>query len=404
MKALEIPLKRNFIPRVRASFFSLAAIGLAACVAPADRQNVSALPSGAAMDAEIERLMAAEDVKGLAVAVIDGEEIVHVNAYGFRNVEKALPLETETVMYGASLTKAAFAYMVLQLVDEGVLDLDRSIADYLDKPLPEYEAYRLLEGDEEWRDLTARIILSHRTGLINLRFFEPGGDLKFHFPPGESYAYSGEGFWILQFVLEEGLGLDVKAEMQRRIFDRFEMTRTDMQWRADFAENLADGYAMDGSFEPHDERSNVSASGSMDTTIADQARMWRGMLAGDGLSAEMRAAWVSGQFPIRTTQKFPTLQVHQTRDPRGEAIDLSAGLGVETWRGVNGVNFAKGGHNDWTGNIVICQEAEQRCLVMLGNSVRAEIIFPEIAELVLSETNYPWWWTYPALHGDRPSP
>ncbi len=350
------------------------------------------------LDAEVRSLMAAEDVKGLAIAIIERDRITHLRAYGMRNVEKALPLETDTVMYGASLTKAAFAYMVLQLVDEGLIDLDRPIALDLAKPLPSYPEWTSLAGDEQWRLLTPRIILSHSTGLANLRSLEANQDLQFHFEPGTRVAYSGEGFRILQLVLEEGLGLDVKKEMQMRVFDRFGMTRTDMQWRADFATNLADGYAMDGSFEPHDERSWVSASGSMDTTIGDQARMWRGMLAGEGLSKAMRAEWVRLQVPIHSARKFPTIEFHATTDRRGASITLGEGLGVETWQGPKGLSFAKGGHNDWTGNLVICQEVEQRCLVMLANSVRAEIIFPAITRLVLGETNYPWWWTYPQLH------
>ncbi len=377
---------------------------LVACDYPAVTTAPVTAPStierGADLDAYIEDLMAREQVVGLAVSVVEGGEITHLNAYGYRNLENGLLLETDTVMYGASLTKAAFAYMVLQLVDEGRIGLDQPIAEMLDRPLPEYDMWASLEGDEEWRDLTPRILLSHTTGLANLRFLEPDWDLRFHFAPGTSYAYSGEGFWLLQFALEEGLGLDVKAEMQARIFDRFAMTRTDMQWREEWRTNLADGYAMDGSFEPHDERSTVSASGSMDTTIADQARLWQGMLAGEGLSDAMRAEWVSSQFDIQTAQKFPTTLVHETRDPRGPEIGLSAGLGVETWEGPYGPAFAKGGHNDWTGNIVICQQIQDRCLIMLGNSVRAEIIFPAIAEAVLGETAYPWWWTYPALHGE----
>jgi len=370
-----------------------------ACASHDAEPSKTSLLSGRALDAEITRLMAAEDVKGLAVAVIERDEITHLRSYGYRNVERRLPLEPDTIMYGASLTKAAFAYMVLQLVDEGKIDLDTTIDRYLPKPLPEYEWWSSLDDNEEWKQLTPRIILTHTTGLNNLRYIEDDQNLTFHFTPGEHYAYSGEGINILQTVLEEGLGLDVKVEMRKRIFDPFDMPNTSLQWREDYADNLADGYAMDGSFEPHDERSNVRASGSMDTTIADQARMWRGMLAGEGLSKKMRAEWVRVQFPIRTVQKFPTIPFYETMDPRSEVIDLSAGLGIETWQGPYGRNFAKGGHNDWTGNIVICQEVEQRCLVMLANSVRAEIIFPEIAEIVLGETNYPWWWTYPKLHG-----
>jgi len=353
-----------------------------------------------ALDSRIEALMAREQVVGMAVAVVERGEITHIGAYGYRNRESALPLETDTIMYSASVTKAAFAYMVMQLVDEGRLNLDRSIADYLPRPLPEYEDYTDLAGDERWRQLTPRILLSHTSGLANMRFLEEDRRLRFHFTPGEHYAYSNEGIWILQTVLEEGLGLDVGAEMQTRVFDRFGMTRTSMQWRDDFGGNLADGYSIDGTFEPHDRRDNVAAAGSMDTTIEDQARMWRGMFSGEGLSPAARAEWVSAQFQIRTVQKFPTIQFYNTTDPRGEVTNLSASFVGESWDGPNGRYFSKGGHNDWTGNLAICAEGQQRCLVILGNSVRAEVIFPEIAEMVLGETGFPFWWIYPELHGE----
>ena len=351
----------------------------------------------AALDQRIEALMQREDVVGLAVAVIDHGEIAHVQTYGYRNREQALPLQTDTIMYGASLTKAVFAYTVMQLVDEGRLDLDRSIADYLPRPLPEYDDYTDLAGDPRWRLLTPRILLNHLSGLANLRWLEEDRRLRFHFTPGEHYAYSNEGIWVLQTVLEQGLGLDVGAEIQRRMFDRFGMTRTSMQWRDDFAANLADGYAMDGTFEPHDHRDNVAAAGSMDTTIADQARLWQAMFAGVGLSQHGRAEWVRAQFPIRTAQQFPTIQFFDSTDPRGPEIGFSASPVGETWDGPGGRYFSKGGHNDWTGNLVICAEAQQRCLIMLGNSVRAELIYPEITEMVLGETGLPWWWSYPAL-------
>ena len=377
----------------------ITAATLGACsIAPPSNAPLTLVPDNETLDSRIETLMTEQDVKGLAIAVINGNQISHLRTFGYRNVENQLPLETDTIMYGASLTKAAFSYMVMQLVDEGLIDLDRSIADYLPEPLTVYEGWATLEGDEDWRKLTPRIILTHSTGIHNLWFLEPDHDLQFHFEPGTHYAYSGEGFRILHTVLEEGLGLNVKEEMQTRVFDRFDMPNTSMQWREDFAANLADGYAMDNSFEPHDERSNVSASGSMDTTIADQARMWRGMLNGEGLSDASREEWIAPNIAIRTAQKFPTIENYDTFDPRGESISLSAGLGVETWEGSAGRTFAKGGHNDWTGNIVICQDERKRCVVLLSNSVRAEIIYPEIVDMVLGDTGYPWWWVYPDLH------
>jgi CubicO group peptidase (beta-lactamase class C family) len=352
-----------------------------------------------AIDAEARRLMEREDVQGLALAIIEDGQVAYVAAYGRRNVELSLPLTTDTIMYGASLTKAAFAYMVLQLVDEGRVGLDTSLADLLPRPLPEYEDGADLARDERWRALTPRMLLNHTSGFPNFRWLEPDQRLRFHHAPGSRYGYSGEGFWILQLVLEQGLGLDVGEQMQTRVFDRFGMTRTSMTWRPDFAANLADGYGIDGSMEPHDERSTVSAAGSMDTSISDQARLWAGILRGDGLSAASRAELIRPQAPILSAHQFPTL-THDI-DPRNAEIELAAGLGVVTFRDTSGPAWFKGGHNDTTGNMVVCLEHEKRCVVLLANDVRAERIYPELARVILGDTRMPWTWEYDWLQTDR---
>lgn len=187
--------------------------------------------------------------------------------------------------------------------------------------------------------------------------------------------------------------------MQTRVFDRFGMTNTSMAWRPDFAANLADGYGLDGSMEPHDERSGASAAGSMDTSIADQARLWAGIVRGDGLSAESRAELVRPQVPISSPHQFPTLMTEI--EPRNAEIGLSAGLGVVTFRDTTGPAWFKGGHNDWTGNMVVCLESRRRCVVMLANDVRAERIYPEILRMILGETKMPWTWEYGWLDVSR---
>ena len=342
------------------------------------------------IDREAKRMMAEAKVQGLAMAVIDDGKVVFVRSWGRRNVEKNLPLQTDTIMYGASLTKFAFAYMVMQLVDEGKVDLDRSIAGYLPKPLPQYPFYEALSGDERWRKLTPRILLSHTSGLANFAFLEPDQKMRLHFDPGTRYAYSGEGLILMQFVLETGLGLKVGDEMQRRVFDRFGMTRTSMMWRADFAENLADGYRIDGSFEAHDERSKPRAAGSMDTTITDFARFLGGFARGEGLSATSRAEMIKPQIAITTPSQFPTF-VNAT-SPAMKAINLSAGLGVITFEGPFGHAFFKGGHNDSTGNQAICVEKGRRCVLFLSNDVRAESLYQRLTEATLGDPGMPWSW------------
>ncbi len=368
------------------------------CLLPA---ATHAQPVGASSLAEaVDSVMRDTGARGIAVAVVEDGKVVDVQAHGDRNAAGD-PLTTDTVMYAASLTKTAFAYMVLQLVDEGVIDLDRSIADYLPRPLTDYGSdeiedryarYSDLAGDERWRMLTPRILLTHRSGFANFGFLEPDGKLRFHFDPGARYGYSGDGIILLQFVLEEGLGLDVGAEMQRRVFDRFGMTRTSMMWRPDFAENLADGWTIDGEVMPHDERSKTRAAGSMDTTISDMARLAAGVARGEGLSAASQAEWVRAQAPITTRSQFPTLQPEL---PEAEQRSgLAAALGVIRFEGPQGPGVFKGGHNDFVGNTWVCVEQGRRCVVILADDVRAEPGFSRIVRAVLGETGVPWSWEY----------
>ncbi len=335
--------------------------------------------------------MQAEQVQGLALAVIDNGRVTHVAAFGRRSADGA-PLTTSTVMYGASLTKTAVAYLVMQLVDETRLSLDAPVRTLLPKPLPEYPDYADLATDARWGDLTPRMLLNHTTGFANFRWLEHDKRLRFHYDPGTRYGYSGEGFYLLQLILEQGLGLDLTAEMQRRVFGRFGMTHTSMQWRPDFRENLADGFRADGSLELHDERSRASAAGSMDTSIEDQAKMWSGIVRGEGLSVASRAELVRPQFPIASRQQFPTLDT--TAGSMNAAVTLSAGVGLVTFESASGRAWFKGGHNDSTGNMVICVERQRRCVVFLANDVRAERIYPALARGILGELSMPWFWEY----------
>jgi CubicO group peptidase (beta-lactamase class C family) len=275
------------------------------------------------------------------------------------------------------------------LVDEGRIDLDRSIAEYLPRPLPEYEDYHDLAGDERWRRLTMRMLLNHTSGFANFRWLDEDQKLRFHRDPGARFGYSGEGLYVAQLVLEQGLHLNVKDEMQRRVFDRFGMTRTSMQWRDDFEGNLTQGYGLDGTMEPHDHRDNVSAAGSMDTTIADWTNFLAGAVRGEGLSPAAYNEMIRRSIVIDSATQFPSLT--QAR------ADWSAiGLGYAVGWGVldtpYGHAFFKEGHNDTNANYAICIAARRDCVVFISNSVRAEGIYLYLTDALLGPTNLPWSW------------
>lgn len=358
--------------------------------------SAAELPAPREIDAKVAQLMQRFGAQGMAVAVVDQGRVVFVQAYGKRN-GAGEPLTTDTVMYGASLTKTVMAYAALKLVDQGRLQLDRPIADYLSKPLPEYPAdprydnWSALKDDERWRKITRRHVLTHSTGFANFGFLEPGRALKIHFEPGTRYAYSGAGILLLQFAIEQGLGQDV-GELTQRCFEELEMPRTSLKWRADFAPNLADGWNDRGQVTKHDQRSRVRAAGSMDTTISDLAKFAAALMRGAGLSAASRAELVRPQLSITTAHQFPTLATELPVERRRR--DLSAGLGVVVFDGPQGRGFYKGGHDEATANTLVGLEAGRRAVVILANDVRAEAGFAELVKFILGETGVPYDWEY----------
>jgi CubicO group peptidase (beta-lactamase class C family) len=359
------------------------------------------VPGADAVATAARAALARTGARGLAVAVIAGGQVRSVQAFGQRNL-KGDPLTPDTVMYGASLTKAVFAYLVLQLVDEGRLDLDRPLATYLPRPLPDYGNlpnrqgnWGDLAGDARWRRITARHVLTHSTGFANFAWLEPDGRLAIHFDPGARYAYSGEGMLLLQFVLEQGLGLDVAAEARRRIFGPFGMTRTDLVWQDAWTGNMASGWDAAGVAAGHRPNSRVRAAGSMDTTPADMARFAAAMVRGEGLSRRMRRTLAQGTLPITTAAQFPTLAPEL---PPGQRMrNVAAAAGVVAFSGPQGRGFYKGGHDDRTGNSLVCLERGRRCVLLMANDVRAEAAFPALVRTVLGETGVPYRWEYPDI-------
>jgi len=370
--------------------------------------TANAMPAPPTIDAAVHAAMARTGAKGIALAIIDGGKVRYVQAYGVRDV-KGDPLQTDTVMYGASLTKTVFAYHVLQLVDQGKLALDTPLADYLDKPLTDYDTeaiypgkygpYHDLAADPRWKRITARNVLTHSTGFANFWFIEPDQKLRIHFDPGTHFSYSGEGMSLLQFVIENGrkdrgLGADLDT-LTQATFDRLGMTRTSLKWRPDFRPNLADGFNDKGEVQEHDERSKVRVAGSMDTTISDLSKFVAALVRHDGLSPAACAEMLKPSLHIATAHQFPNFGPELPAAEQRK--DLYAGLGVITFDGPQGHGFFKGGHDGQTANTTVCIAKSRKCALILSNDVRAEAGFADLVHFILGDTGVPYDWEY----GDR---
>jgi CubicO group peptidase (beta-lactamase class C family) len=363
------------------------------------------IPNGTAIDGEVGKIMQQTKANGMAIAVIDHGKVIFVNAYGIRNA-KGDPLTKDTVMYGASLTKTVFAYTVMQLVDQGKIDIDKPIKIDLDNPLPtygpdpvfpdKYGPYKDLADDPRWETITPRMCLDHSTGFSNFWFIEPDQKLHIHFQPGTRFSYSGEGFILLQFVVEhgrkaQGLGLDV-GDLTKANFERLGMTRTSLTWRNGQDPNVADGWNDQGQPQPHDKRSKVRAAGSMNTTITDLSAFTAALVRGDGLSSSSRAEMTKPVFHITTASLFPLFLPDAPVSEQRK--DLYSGLGVIVFDGPQGHGFYKGGHDGQTANTLVCLEKGQRCVLILANDVRAEAGYAQLVRFILGDTGVPYDWEY----------
>ena len=183
---------------------------------------------------QLPRLLELATVPGLAFAVMERGRIWE-RGFGRARTDPYRQMADDTVLEAASLGKPLFAYEVLRLVDAGALELDRPLYDYL--PTPEADNARM-------RRVTARHVLSHTTGLPNWRK-EPG-PLEPMTEPGTGFAYSGEGFFYLQRVVEKVTGLPVARLMETEVFRPLGMTESSYVWRPAYDRRMAVGYDEDG--------------------------------------------------------------------------------------------------------------------------------------------------------------
>lgn len=213
---------------------------------------------------------------GLSVALIRGGRVTWCRAFGVKNALTGGAVSEDTVFEAASLGKPLFAYAVLKLVDAGRLDLDT--------PLSEYLPGEYVQGPGRPDLVTARMALTHTTGLPNWR--PKGEPLRLHFAPGERFSYSGEGFVYLQKAVERLTGRPLEELMRESVFGPLRMKNSSYVWQDRFEALKATAHDASGNSTPLRRPLEANAASSLHTTAADYASFVAAFLRGEGLKAE----------------------------------------------------------------------------------------------------------------------
>jgi len=227
-----VPGRRRFI----ASAAAVGALG----VLPAGRAMSTCQTAGrswipdAALLAGLPRLMQAFAVPGVGIAVVEDGALAWSRGFGVTNALTGARVDARTVFEDASLSKPVFAYLVMQLVDQGRIDLDRPLVEYR---RPSYLA------DHPWIALvTARDVLRHTTGLPNWRTSPATEKLAPMVKPGTRIDYSGEGVFWLQLVVETITGQSLDESMQAHLFGPAGMKDSSYTWNAELAARSVYGH------------------------------------------------------------------------------------------------------------------------------------------------------------------
>jgi CubicO group peptidase (beta-lactamase class C family) len=241
----------------------------------------------AKIDEYVRSEMQAQQIPGVALAVVRDGKVVLARGYGLANVEHQVPVKPETIFQSGSTGKQFTATAVMLLVEEGKLSLDDKITKYF------------TDAPETWRDITVRHLLTHTSGMTDYppdfdyrrdyteeELFQRVKTVPLAFQPSEKWSYSNLGYVTLGILIHKVSGKFYGDFLQERVFKPLEMSTARIINEADIVPNRAAGYRLvKGQLKNQNWVSpslNTTADGALYLTVYDMAK-WDAALYSDKL-------------------------------------------------------------------------------------------------------------------------
>lgn len=265
---------------------------------PAPPQAGPAMPVEAVARTEMER----QRIPGLAVAVVQGSDVLIARGFGLANVEHQVPVTADTIFQSGSLGKMFTAAGVMLLVEDGKI----ALADPIQKYLPDAPA--------SWSAVTVRHLLTHTSGIRNytngpldlrkdyteeqLAALTYGATLEFE--PGARFKYSNTGYLLLGIAIRKASGKFYGDVLAERVFKPLGMTTTRVISESAIVPHRAAGYTLvknelrnQGWVSPS---LNTTADGALYFSLKDLLAWDAAVRGGRLLTA---ASWTAVFQPVR---------------------------------------------------------------------------------------------------------
>ncbi|KQZ69024.1 serine hydrolase [Sphingopyxis sp. Root214] len=230
------------------------------------------------------------DAAGAVVVVVKDGKVLTQRGFGYADVGSRRPVDPETTLFRqASVSKMITWTAVMQLVEQGKIDLDRDINTYLDFKIPAFQG----------KPVTMRNLMTHTGGFDEvqrgLNSYDPkkipslGDALKRQVPhriyaPGTTPAYSNYGTSLAGYIVERVSGLSYDDYVERHVFAPAGMTRSTFRQPLPAALRplMASGYMLGSGKPGRFELSSLAPSGAMTASGADMGRFMIAHLADGG--------------------------------------------------------------------------------------------------------------------------
>jgi len=247
------------------------------------------------LDALIPSQLRNRNIAGAVVSVVKDGQVLFQKGYGYADVEEKKPvLPDQTLFRPGSISKLFTATAVMQLVEQGKLDLDRDINDYLDfaipKTYPEPITLRqLLTHTGGFEEILKNLFVAHQSDIKPLRTYLVNEMPARIFAPGKIPSYSNYGFTLAGYIVERVSGEKFERYVESHILKPLGMNHStfDQPLPAELAPQMSKGY-LSASKKPRDfEFVQVVPAGALTTTAADMTRFMLAFLqdgAVDGVS------------------------------------------------------------------------------------------------------------------------
>ena len=286
------------------------------------------------IEATVRRTMEEARIVGMAVAVVRDGEVVLAEGYGMANLETGTRVTTETMFQSGSLGKQFTAAGILALVEEGRIDLDASVREYLS------------DAPAKWQQITIRHLLTHASGIPDYTSdeFDYGTNyteedlvrmaarLELEFPSGARWNYSNTGYAMLGVVISRVTGAPYWNFLRERIFDPAGMETIRINTQSELVPHRAQGYLVtpDGWGHPGyvAEMTNTTADGSMLLSL-DDLLAWHRVVSDRAILSPESWEQMFEPMTLNSGRTYPYSFAWFIEEAGGEAVYQHSG----SWQG-----------------------------------------------------------------------